>query len=222
MQLVLASTSPRRRELLALLGLEFVVCPPAYEERPIAGRAPLEQVAHFAVGKATSIAIRRPDDLVIGSDTVIELDGRLLGKPTNLEEARAMLSCLAGRAHHVHTALALASRAGKVEHVETATALVLMKPDRDQAIERYVATGESLGKAGAYSIQGHGGELIEQIEGDFTTVVGLPIRLMATMLRAACYPVVCHIDTLYQRRPYSNWEHFSTDCQKGNGSPRMK
>jgi septum formation protein len=208
MQLVLASTSPRRRELLALLGLSFEVCPPTYEECPIAGMSPQDQVIRFAVEKARSVARMRPDDVVLGSDTLIELDGVLLGKPADLDEARAMLNRLAGRAHQVHTAVALCRIAAGLERAEVASATVRMKPDKDGAIERYLATGESLGKAGAYSIQGAGGELVERIDGDYTTVVGLPLRTVAGMLREVGVAVPEDIDALYRRTPYPNWSRF--------------
>lgn len=209
MQLVLASTSPRRRELLALLGLSFDVCPPVFEEHPIAGRPPREQVARFALEKARSVARARPDACVLGSDTVIELDGALLGKPADLAEARAMLIRLAGRAHDVHTAVALCRPLSDIECVETATATVIMKPDIDQAIEKYLATKESFGKAGAYSIQGQGGDLIERIDGDFTAVVGLPLRVVVRLLQLAQYPVLPDAEAVYKRKPYANWSRFS-------------
>lgn len=209
MQLVLASTSPRRRELLALLGLSFDVCSPTFEEQPIADLSPLEQVTRFALGKARSVAQARPQDLVLGSDTVIELDGRLLGKPFDLGEARSMLTRLAGRPHHVHTAVALCNQVRGIESVEVASATVHMKADVNQAIERYLATHESLGKAGAYSIQGMGGDLVERIDGDYTTVVGLPVKVVARLLRSAGYPVPQDVEVLYQRKPYPNWIRFT-------------
>lgn len=209
MQLVLASTSPRRRELLALLGLSFDVCSPTFEEHPVIGLSPREQVTRFAAEKARSVALVRPNDLVIGSDTVIELEGSLLGKPADLEEARSMLTRLAGRAHRVHTAVALCGRTMGVESAEVATATVVMKPDAHQAIERYLETRESLGKAGAYSIQGGGGDLVERIDGDFTTVVGLPLNVVARLLLSVGYPVPQDVETLYQRKPYPNWSRFS-------------
>jgi septum formation protein len=210
MQLVLASTSPRRRELLTLLGLSFDVCAPSFEEHPIAGLAPREQVSRFAMEKARSVAAQRPVDLVLGSDTVIEIDGQCVGKPADMDQARAMLANLAGRTHLVHTAVALCRRASGMERTGEATATVVMKPDDGMRIERYLATGESLGKAGAYSVQGWGGELIERIEGDFTAVVGLPLRTVARLLRSAGYPVPCDVEALYRRRPYPNWNRFST------------
>ncbi len=209
MQLVLASTSPRRRELLALLGLSFDVCSPTFKEQGIAGLSPLEQVIHFALEKARSTASGRSWDLVLAGDTVIELDGQLLGKPLNLRDARAMLVRLAGRSHCVHTAVALCSQEKGIESVEVATATVHMKTDVNQALDRYLVTQESLGKAGAYSIQGLGGELIERIDGDYTTVVGLPLKVVAGLVLSAGYPIPHDVDDVYQRKPYPNWSRFA-------------
>lgn len=210
MQLVLASSSPRRRELLALLGLSFEICPSEFHEHPMVGPSPVEQIRHFAREKARSVSVVRPRSFVLGSDTVIELEGRLLGKPMDLEDARAMLARLAGRSHHVHTAVALCARERNIESVEIATTEVRMKADLEQAYERYLASEESLGKAGAYAIQGLGGDLVERIAGDYTTVVGLPLRLVAHLLRSADYPILVDIEDLYRRKPYANWNRFAT------------
>ena len=209
MQLVLASSSPRRRKLLALLGLSVEVCPSEFHEHPTVGLSPIEQVKHFALEKARSVARVRPQALVLGSDTVIDLDGQLLGKPVDLADAGAMLSRLAGCSHHVHTAVALCDRERIIESVEVATTEVRMKADLDQAYERYLASEESLGKAGAYAIQGLGGDLVERIAGDYTTVVGLPLKLVAQLLRSAGYPIVVNVEDLYRRKPYANWDRFA-------------
>lgn len=210
MQLVLASGSPRRRELLALLGLSFEVCPSEFQEHPTVGLSPIEQVRRFAREKAKSVARVRPQALVLGSDTVIDLDGQLLGKPVDLADARAMLVRLAGRSHQVHTAVALCHREQDVDSVEVATAEVRMKADLEQAYERYLASEESLGKAGAYAIQGLGGNLVEWITGDYTTVVGLPLKLVAHLLRSAGYPLLVNVEDLYRRKPYANWNRFAS------------
>lgn len=209
MQLVLASSSPRRQELLALLGLSFEVCPSEFHEHPVPGLSPIEQVKRFALEKARSVSFVKPRALVLGSDTVIDLDDQLLGKPVDLADARIMLARLAGRSHHVHTAVALCDRERNFESVEVATAEVLMKPDLDQAYERYLASTESLGKAGAYAIQGLGGDLVERIAGDYTTVVGLPLRLVAQLLRSAGYPISVNVEDLYRRKSYANWNRFA-------------
>ncbi|MEQ1656354.1 MAG: Maf family protein [Nitrospira sp.] len=211
MQLILASTSPRRRELLALLGIPFEVIAPDFEEVPHPGWSPRQQVEHFAREKARSIAITRPASLVLGSDTVIELDGQMLGKPADLADARSMLVGLAGRPHYVHTAVALCWQIPPHEAVAIETATVQMKAYDEAAIEGYLATREPMGKAGAYSIQGVGGELIEAISGDFLGIVGLPLRTVATLLTGAGMPVPVDVDALYRDKPYPNWARFAHD-----------
>jgi septum formation protein len=208
MSLILASTSPRRHELLALLGLLFDVKTPSFEERLVADRPAIEQVMSFAQGKARSVAKQEPEAIVLGSDTVIELDHSVLGKPVDLAEARTMLRRLAARDHYVHTAVALVCLARAIDVVGSSTAVVRMKPLDERVYEHYLATGESLGKAGAYSIQGEGGDLIDSVDGDFPTVVGLPLRLVARLLTQAGMRVPIDLDQLYVSRPYANWARF--------------
>ena len=209
MQLVLASSSPRRQALLALLGLSFEVYPSEFHEHLTAGLSPIEQVRRFALEKARSVVLARPRALVLGSDTVIDLDSRLLGKPVDLADARTMLTRLAGRSHHVYTAVALCDYEQNIESVKVATAEVRMKADDGQIYERYLATEESMDKAGAYAIQGAGGDLVERIDGDYTTVVGFPLKLVAHLLRSTGYPILVNIEDLYRRKPYANWNRFA-------------
>jgi len=209
MSLILASTSPRRRELLALLGIPFDVKNPSFEEQLVVDCPAIEQVQSFAQGKARSVARQEPEAIVLGSDTVIEVDHAVLGKPADLAEARAMLRRLAGRDHHVCTAVALVCSVRAIDIVALSTSVVRMKQFDERAHERYLATGESLGKAGAYSIQGEGGDLIDSIDGDFPTVVGLPLRLVAQMLTQAGVRVPVDLDELYAIKPYANWARFS-------------
>jgi septum formation protein len=209
MPLILASTSPRRRELLTLLGIPFDVKSPSFEERLVAARPAIEQVQFFAQGKAQSVAEQEPEAIVLGSDTVIEVDHDVLGKPDDLAEARAMLQRLAGRDHHVRTAVALVCSTRAINVVALSTAVVRMKRFDERVHERYLATGESLGKAGAYSIQGRGGDLVDSIDGDFPTVVGLPLRLVAQLLTQAGVRVPVDLDELYAIKPYANWACFS-------------
>lgn len=208
MRLVLASTSPRRRELLALLGIPFEVRSPLFEEHVIPGQPAKDLVASFARGKAYSVARTDPEALVLGSDTVIELDSEVLGKPADLAEARTMLMQMAGRSHQVHTAITLFCLARRIDITQVSPAIVHMKSFDATAHERYLATGDSLGKAGAYSIQGAGSELIEDLHGDFPTVVGLPLRLLATLLPEAGIPVPVDVERLYRTKPYGNWTRF--------------
>ncbi|MEO8338865.1 MAG: Maf family protein [Nitrospirota bacterium] len=210
MALLLASTSPRRRELLGLLGIPFDVKSPTFEERLMADRPAIEQVQSFAQGKAQSVSKQEPEAIVLGSDTVIEVNHHVLGKPADLAEARTMLRRLAGRDHDVHTAVALVCSIRAIDIVALSTAVVRMKPFNELVHERYLATGESLGKAGAYSIQGEGGELIDSINGDFTTVVGLPLCLVVQLLMHAGVSVPVDLDELYAVKPYAHWAHFSS------------
>jgi septum formation protein len=209
MPLILASTSPRRHELLALLGIPFDIKSPSFEERLVAGRLAIEQVQSFAQGKAQSVAKHEPQAIVLGSDTVIELDHDMLGKPADLAEARAMLRRLAARDHYVHTAAALVCSAREIEIVALSTAVVRMKSFDERVHERYLGTRESLGKAGAYSIQGEGGDLVDSIDGDFTAVVGLPLRLISQLLLQVGVNVPVDLDELYAIKPYANWARFS-------------
>ena len=208
MSVILASTSPRRRELLALLGLAFEIVPPAAEEVPSPDLPPREQAKQFGLDKALSIARRRPDDLVLGSDTVIEIDGILVGKPQDLDDAQTMLRLLRGRRHQVHTSIVLIHEAAYVTVVRVETALVRMTPFTDQELRRYLETGESLGKAGAYSIQGEGARFIEKIEGDYPTIVGLPLRQTADLLEQQGVVLPTPVEEIYRLKPYANWKTF--------------
>ena len=209
MPIILASTSPRRRELLALLGILFNVKHPSFDERLEADRPGIEQVRSFAQGKAQSVARQESEAIVLGSDTVIELNNGVIGKPVDLTDARAMLRRLAGRDHRVHTAVAVVCSARAIDTVALSTTVVRMKPFDELAHERYLAIGESLGKAGAYSIQGAGGDLIDSIDGDFPTVVGLPLRLVSQLLLQVGVSVPVDLDELYALKPYTNWARFS-------------
>ena len=208
MSLILASTSPRRRELLDLLGIPFEVKGPSYEERLVVGRSAIQQVRSFALAKAQSVAKLEPESFVLGSDTVIELDDEVIGKPADLAEARAILRRLAARDHFVRTAVALVCSSRKTEVVALSTVVVRMKPFDERMHECYLATGESLGKAGAYSIQGGGVSLVDSIDGDFLTVVGLPLRLVAQLLKQSGVMVQVDLDALYVTKPYANWNRF--------------
>lgn len=208
MSFILASTSPRRRELLALLGIAFEVITPVVEENPSPELCPRDQARQFALDKALSIARRHPDDLVLGSDTVIEIDGTLMGKPQDLDDAGTMLRLLRGRNHQVHTGIALIHEAARVTLVQVETAQIRMTPFTDQELKRYLETEESLGKAGAYSIQGEAARFIEAIEGDYPTIVGLPLRRTAELLRKQGVVLPKPVEEIYRLKPYANWKTF--------------
>ncbi len=209
MPLILASTSPRRHELLRLLGVPFAVMSPPYVEQVRPALSADRQAAEFAEGKARSCLAAPLDGLILGSDTLISLGSEVLGKPRDLAEAEAMLRRMAGKPHNIVTAVALV-RAGQGScNVEVATVRVTMKPFDEAILKAYLGTGESLGKAGAYSIQGAGGELIDHIDGDYTAAVGLPLRLVADMLRRCGMPCQADVDRLYAVKPYPNWARFA-------------
>lgn len=209
MRLILASTSPRRRELLALLGLPFDVMAPPFIEQIIPHLPAERQASEFALGKARSCMSQYPEALILGSDTLISLGSEVLGKPRNLTEAAAMLARMAGQTHTIFTAVALVSQARGWCDVQVATVHVAMKAFGQAALAGYLKTEESLGKAGAYSIQGAGGTLIDRIEGDYTAAVGLPLRMAADMLRLRGMSGPLDVDRLYVLKPYPNWTRFN-------------
>ncbi|MGZ8382824.1 MAG: Maf family protein [Nitrospira sp.] len=209
MRLVLASTSPRRNELLTFLGLPFEVMAPPFVEQVVPHLPAGRQAAEFARGKAQSSAPQYPDALILGSDTLIGLDEEVLGKPRNLTDAAAMLTRMAGRTHTIFTAVALVNQARGFCDVQVAAVRVVMKTFDESTLAAYLGTEEGLGKAGAYSIQGAGGTLIDRIEGDYTAAVGLPVRIVADMLRLRGMPCPVDVDQLYALKPYPNWAQFN-------------
>jgi len=185
-RLVLASASPRRRELLARLGRPFEVRPTEADETPRPGETPDALVVRLALDKARGAA--RPGEVALGADTVVALGGSVLGKPADDAEARAMLHALAGRAHEVWTGVALvepqeptAGTPGR-EVAEAACSKVHFRRLDEAEIDAYVATGECADKAGAYAIQGGAAPFVATLEGEHTNVVGLPLPLVETML----------------------------------------
>ena len=184
--LVLASASPRRLDLLRLAGLDPVVMPADVDETPAEGEDPVALVVRLARDKAC--AIRPPAGAwVLGADTTVIVDGKVLGKPADAREAVEMLAQLSGRAHRVSTAVAVrAPDGGLVETV--ATTEITMAPLSDAAIAAYVETGEPLDKAGAYGIQGRAAAFVSRVNGSWTNVVGLPLVETLALLRGAGYP----------------------------------
>lgn len=208
MQILLASTSPRRRELLSLLGVSFDIVPPTCEEKLSPHLPPIKQTQQFARDKAQSVATQHSQDLVIGSDTVIEIEGRLLGKPENMQEAESMLRLLRGRCHQVHTGVAVIRQATNISIDFVETAQVWIKPFTEEELRQYLNTEESLGKAGAYSIQGRGAQFIEKIVGDYPTIVGLPLWRTAKLLEQQGVAPPNPVEDIYRVKPYANWKDF--------------
>ena len=185
-RLLLASSSPRRRELLARLGIPFELRAAPADETPRAGEAPRELVERLALDKARLAA--EAGAVALGADTVVAIDGELLGKPADAAEARRMLARLSGRAHQVWTGVALVGRSelGALrELVRSDLSEVVFRALDESEVERYVASGEPFDKAGAYAIQGGAAGFVEELRGDRSNVVGLPLPLVAAMLREA-------------------------------------
>jgi nucleoside triphosphate pyrophosphatase len=207
MRLVLASTSPRRREILALLGVRFEVAAPEFEER-ISAQLPADQeVLEFALGKAQSVATKYPESIVIGSDTMIELSGEKIGKPAGREDARRILLALSGKTHRIFTSVALVE-SGERGMMDVETVLVEMRRYTEEEIENYLRSGECDDKAGAYSIQGEGSALIKSICGDYLAAVGMPLRRMALYLKSRGL-AVADIEKVYAEKSFMNWRRFA-------------
>ena len=208
MNIILASSSPRRRELLALLGISFEIIPPTCDEILSPDVPPSTQAKQLAMDKAASIANAHTEAFVLGSDTIIEINHTLLGKPEDIKEAETMLRELRGRCHKVHTGLALIRKTTALSVALVETAKVWIKPFTDDELNTYLDTQESLGKAGAYSIQGEGAKLIEKIEGDYPTIVGLPLWRVAKLLEENGVVLPKSVEEIYQVKPYANWKDF--------------
>jgi septum formation protein len=178
--IVLASTSPRRKQLLEMLRIPFRAVAPDVDETRHPGEAPEPYVRRVAHAKAQNVAGRERRALVLAADTTVVLDGELFAKPVDAADAVAMLGRLQGRTHHVLTAVAVAGD-GRVEEALDVSA-VTFRPVTVKDLQRYVATGEPLDKAGAYAIQGLGAPLVERVDGDFFGVMGLPLRLALDLL----------------------------------------
>ena len=178
----LASTSPRRREILAALNLDFTVVRADVDETPLDGEAPEEMVLRLAVAKAEAAAIG-PGHLSLGADTAVVIDGRILGKPADEADCLAMLAALSGRGHMVVTGVALGGADGTRTALST-TNVYFREISRDEALA-YWQSGEPRDKAGAYAIQGLGGAFVERIEGSYSGVVGLPVFETVALLNEA-------------------------------------
>ena len=180
---ILASASPRRQDLLRQVGLSFRTVPSRLSESSQSTVAPRQHALYWAAAKAKEVAQRYPQEWVLGADTIVVLDGKILGKPTDPSEAAAMLSRLSGRGHIVITAICLVTGQAELGGEEWVETRVFMRPLSTDDIQGYVATGEPLDKAGAYGIQGIGGCLVLRIEGSYSNVVGLPLCETVELLR---------------------------------------
>jgi septum formation protein len=185
MRLILASSSPRRRELLTQAGLSFDVIPAHIDETRRASENPTAYVQRLALEKAQTIHTLHPGAFVLGADTTVEIDGHALEKPSDRADAERMLRVLSGRTHHVHTGLALLSTGGKRTHLET-TSVTFSSIDEAE-LRHYLETGEPYDKAGAYGIQGYAARWIPRIDGDYFNVMGLPLAATVRLLKDLGY-----------------------------------
>ncbi len=187
--LVLASSSPRRIQLLKELGIKFRVIPPPWET-DIKSEDPVEVARYVALEKARAVAGFLTEGIVIGADTIVVLEGKILGKPRSEEEARSFLRQLSGRVHEVITGIAIINAATNEELVDHEVSRVKFAELSQEEIELYIKSGEPFDKAGGYAIQGIARLFIEWIEGDYYNVVGLPIRKLYSMLKRFGYDLL--------------------------------
>jgi septum formation protein len=176
-KIILASGSPRRKELLSGLGYQFDVIIPSLDESLLPGENPSGHVLRLSLAKARAIAMEHSDDIVIGADTIVVLGDKILGKPASPEEAVSMLKLLSGKPHVVYTGLSLVILNDNIIKSDYDATKVVFNHLEESAIEKYVASGEPLDKAGAYGIQGMGSFLVNHYEGEFDTVIGFPTKL---------------------------------------------
>ncbi len=173
--IILASASPRRQELLALLGIPFEILPSGVEERFLAGESPEGHVLRLARAKAEDVASRKKGRWILAADTVVEIDGKILGKPKDHREAEEMLHRLSRRVHRVLTGYCILSSASSLSREGKVTTRVKFKPLSPEEICWYIGTGEPFDKAGGYAVQGKGAFMVQEVRGSYTNVVGLPL-----------------------------------------------
>jgi len=191
-RVVLASASPRRHELLGMIGIAHEVDPADIDESVRAGESDTDYALRLATEKGLSVAARHPDALVIAADTIVVVDGRIFGKPVDWADACRMLRVLSGRTHVVHTAVAVVRDAGRRVESEVESTRVTFRELDDSEVAAYVATGEPMDKAGAYGIQGYGATIVERVEGDYFTVMGLALRQLVSLLERVGVPYRFH------------------------------
>lgn len=194
-RLVLASGSPRRKELLACLGLSFEIQVSDVDETIEHGANPVEVVQELAYRKAQAVANDLQSAWVLGSDTIVVFGDTILGKPADPEDAKRMLKMLSGQTHHVYTGIALVEAGGTRIIRDVQGTEVMMKQLTDEQIDAYIATGEPMDKAGAYGIQGLASQFITGIHGDYFNVVGLPVSLLADRLTECGYQVLPRLES---------------------------
>ena len=183
MNIILASASPRRKEILENTNIKFDIISSSIEELILGGESPCQMVMRLAFEKGIDIASKHKSDLVISADTIVVLDNNILGKPKDEEEARQMISNLTGRTHQDITGISLINLENNKKIIDYVVSNVKFKKLSKDDINDYIKTKESLDKAGAYGIQGYGAILVEEIQGDYFNIVGLPISKLSDLLK---------------------------------------
>lgn len=180
MNLILASASPRRRELLSLYTRDFAICASSFDESGVTATTPDRLVEKLARGKCLAVASQYPGSLVLGCDTVVDVGGKVFGKPHSPDDARRMLRALSGSSHMVHTGVCISNGSRTESFVDSCR--VTFFPISEEEIEAYIATDEPWDKAGAYAIQGRAALWVDSIEGDYYTIMGLPVSRTVRLL----------------------------------------
>lgn len=183
MNIILASASPRRKEILENASVKFEVMASSIEELTLDGESPCQMVMRLACEKGMDIASRQKNDLIISADTIVVIDNTVLGKPENEIEARKMITSLSGRTHQVITGISLINLDNNKKIIDYVISNVKFKNLSEEDINDYIRTKESLDKAGAYGIQGYGALLVDEIQGDYFNIVGLPISRLSDLLK---------------------------------------
>ncbi|CED93154.1 MULTISPECIES: Maf family protein [Romboutsia] len=183
MNIILASASPRRKEILENASVKFEVMASSIEELTLDGESPCQMVMRLAFEKGMDIASRQKNDLIISADTIVVIDNTVLGKPENEIEARKMITSLSGRTHQVITGISLINLDNNKKIIDYVISNVKFKNLSEEDINDYIRTKESLDKAGAYGIQGYGALLVDEIQGDYFNIVGLPISRLSDLLK---------------------------------------
>jgi septum formation protein len=209
-RLILASTSPRRREILSLLGIPFKVVAPKFQEVPDKERSPKEEAVSFAKAKAESVADDFPRHIILGCDTLIECEGHKVGKPEDRKDAIKILQLLQGKSHTIWSAVAMmdTSENAPVSVLDTTRIQVKFNKMSDADIDAYVATGEPLDKAGAYSLQGGARQFITDLEGDYLGAVGLSLKPVVGFLASRGINIPVDVEKIYREKSFLNWKTF--------------
>ncbi len=206
--LILASSSPRRFEILKLLKIPFKVAAPLYEEETLEGLSAYDEVTRFALEKAKSVSKLYSESLILGSDTLIEFQGEKIGKPQNAKDAETILEKLQGSNHDILTSTVLWNPKDSSHKTIVEIVNVRMRKASVQEIKEYVETGEPLDKAGAYGLQGMGRKFIQSLQGDYLAAVGLSLRAVESLLKDYGISIPVDVEKIYREKDFMNWKEY--------------